>query len=253
MSNRRSVLVRQLSGGQRKRVSLAVELIAAPGILFLDEPTSGLDPGLDKKMMFTLRQVANGGTTVILVTHATDNIQDCDLVAFLAERGRLVFYGPPAAALTFFGVRDFAEIYHLVELEPERWLQAFQASSFYETYIERRLATTCPRCSEPLAPEQMSCATCGYQRQPVAGTGASMPTALTAVSVTPRPSRLRTSLATFARQTGILVARYVTCLLSTSDAADERSCGNLGGRRPLQKKTKAQHRPANSENTKHNT
>ncbi|MFZ1241234.1 MAG: FHA domain-containing protein, partial [Anaerolineae bacterium] len=84
MSNRRTVLVRQLSGGQRKRISLAVELIAAPGILFLDEPTSGLDPGLDKRMMFTLRQVANAGTTVILVTHATDNIQDCDLVAFLA-------------------------------------------------------------------------------------------------------------------------------------------------------------------------
>lgn len=211
MSNRRSVLVRQLSGGQRKRVSLAVELIAAPGILFLDEPTSGLDPGLDKKMMFTLRQVANAGTTVILVTHATDNIQDCDLVAFLAERGRLVFYGPPAEALTFFGVRDFAEIYHLVELEPERWLQAFQGSSFYEAYIERRLATTCPRCSAPLAPEQMTCATCGYTRPQAAGATIHAPAA--GVKAAPWPQRVRTSLATFARQTAILVQRYVTILL----------------------------------------
>ncbi len=211
MSNRRSVLVRQLSGGQRKRVSLAVELIAAPGILFLDEPTSGLDPGLDKKMMFTLRQVANAGATVILVTHATDNIQDCDLVAFLAERGRLVFYGPPAEALTFFGVRDFAEIYHLVELEPERWLRAFQESSFYEAYIERRLANTCPRCSAPLAPEEMICANCGYARLPAPG--APITAAKNAVSAAPPAPRLRASLATFARQTAILVQRYVTILL----------------------------------------
>lgn len=207
MSNRRSVLVRQLSGGQRKRISLAVELIAAPGILFLDEPTSGLDPGLDKRMMFTLRQVANAGTTVILVTHATDNIQDCDLVAFLAERGRLIFYGPPTEALTFFGVHDFAEIYHLVELEPDRWQQAFQASGFYAAYIERRLATTCPRCSEPLAPEQMICANCGYQRQ----------SATTAAQAAPvpvaRPTPWRAGLATFSRQTSILIERYVTIML----------------------------------------
>jgi ABC-type multidrug transport system ATPase subunit/pSer/pThr/pTyr-binding forkhead associated (FHA) protein len=219
MSNRRTVLVRQLSGGQRKRVSLAVELIAEPGILFLDEPTSGLDPGLDKKMMFTLRQVANAGTTVILVTHATDNIHDCDLVAFLAERGRLVFYGRPAEALTFFSVRDFAEIYHLVEQEPERWLQAFQASSFYEAYVQRRLTTTCPRCSEPLAPEQRTCAACGYVR-PTANTGAPplAPAAdfgelSRAASPVPWTQRLRAALATFIRQTGILIERYVTIML----------------------------------------
>ena len=209
MSNRRTVVVRQLSGGQRKRISLAVELIAAPGILFLDEPTSGLDPGLDKKMMFTLRQVANAGATVILVTHATDNIHDCDLVAFLAERGRLIFYGPPAEALTFFGVHDFAEIYHLVELEPDRWQQAFQASGFYAAYIERRLATTCPRCSEPLAPEQMTCANCGYQRQSA--------TTRTVDQAAPgpvaRPTPWRAGLATFSRQTSILIERYVTIML----------------------------------------
>ncbi|MBK9094222.1 MAG: ATP-binding cassette domain-containing protein [Anaerolineae bacterium] len=207
MSNRRTVLVRQLSGGQRKRISLAVELIAAPGILFLDEPTSGLDPGLDKRMMFTLRQVANAGTTVILVTHATDNIQDCDLVAFLAERGRLIFYGPPTEALTFFGVHDFAEIYHLVELEPDRWQQAFQASGFYAAYIERRLATTCPRCSEPLAPEQMICANCGYQRQSATTTAQAAPVPVA------RPTPWRAGLATFSRQTSILIERYVTIML----------------------------------------
>lgn len=77
MSHRRNALVSQLSGGQRKRVSIAVELLADPKLFFLDEPTSGLDPGLDKKMMQLLRQLADQGRTVILVTHATTNIKLC--------------------------------------------------------------------------------------------------------------------------------------------------------------------------------
>jgi ABC-type multidrug transport system ATPase subunit/pSer/pThr/pTyr-binding forkhead associated (FHA) protein len=103
-------LVEALSGGQRKRVSIAAELLADPGLFFLDEPTSGLDPGLEKKMMATLRRLADAGRTVVLVTHATANIDQCDHVAFMAD-GRLAFYGPPRAALTFFGAQDFADIY----------------------------------------------------------------------------------------------------------------------------------------------
>lgn len=139
MTERKRVLIKLLSGGQRKRVSIAVELIADPGIVFLDEPTSGLDPGLDKKMMFTLRQVANAGKTVILVTHATGNIVECHLVIFLAAGGRLVFFGPPTEALAFFGVNDFAEIYNLVEQEPETWIQTYRTSPYYEQYIKQRL------------------------------------------------------------------------------------------------------------------
>ena len=103
-------LVEALSGGQRKRVSIAAELLADPGLFFLDEPTSGLDPGLEKKMMATLRRLADAGRTVVLVTHATANIEQCDHVAFMAD-GRLAFYGPPREALTFFGAQDFADIY----------------------------------------------------------------------------------------------------------------------------------------------
>jgi ABC-type multidrug transport system ATPase subunit len=148
MSERKNLFIKDLSGGQRKRVSIAVELIADPGIIFLDEPTSGLDPGLDKKMMFTLRQVANAGKTVILVTHATGNIVECHLVTFLAAGGRLVFFGPPQDALTFFGVNDFAEIYHLVEQEPERWIQTFKASQYYQMYVQQRLAEATSRGGE---------------------------------------------------------------------------------------------------------
>ena len=107
--------VGRLSGGQRKRVSIAVELLAGPGLFFLDEPTSGLDPGLEKKMMYTLRKLADGGRTVVLVTHATANITQCTHVAFMAD-GRLVCFGPPQEALEFFGSTDFRR--HLYPPQP---------------------------------------------------------------------------------------------------------------------------------------
>ncbi|MBE9033086.1 ABC transporter ATP-binding protein, partial [filamentous cyanobacterium LEGE 11480] len=74
MLNHRDTLVHKLSGGQRKRISIGVELLADPKLFFLDEPTSGLDPGLDKKMMQLLRQLADQGRTIVLVTHATTNL-----------------------------------------------------------------------------------------------------------------------------------------------------------------------------------
>ncbi|UCC61551.1 MAG: FHA domain-containing protein [Anaerolineae bacterium] len=112
--------VRVLSGGQRKRVSIAVELLAQPDLLFLDEPTSGLDPGLEKKMMYDLNRLADQGRTVVLVTHATANIEQCHHVAFLVE-GHLAYYGPPGEATDFFEARDFAEIYLKLagEVNPE--------------------------------------------------------------------------------------------------------------------------------------
>ncbi len=110
MSEHADKPVRVLSGGQRKRVSIAVELLARPTLFFLDEPTSGLDPGLEKKMMYDLNRLADEGRTVVLVTHATANIEQCDHVAFLTQ-GWLSYYGPPNEALTFFGVRDFSDIY----------------------------------------------------------------------------------------------------------------------------------------------
>jgi ABC-type multidrug transport system ATPase subunit/pSer/pThr/pTyr-binding forkhead associated (FHA) protein len=116
MTAQRDTLVEQLSGGQRKRVSIGAELLADPSLFFLDEPTSGLDPGLEKKMMYTLRRLADAGRTVILVTHATTNITQCDHVIFMAA-GRVVYFGPPNEALSFFQVTsgDFADIYTKLE------------------------------------------------------------------------------------------------------------------------------------------
>lgn len=127
MTAHRDKLVENLSGGQRKRVSIGAELLADPSLFFLDEPTSGLDPGLEKKMMYTLRRLADSGRTVVLVTHATANISQCDHVAFMSD-GRMVYFGPPAEALQFFGVSsgDFADIYTKLEgmaapQDADRW------------------------------------------------------------------------------------------------------------------------------------
>ncbi|MGH1397182.1 MAG: ABC transporter ATP-binding protein/permease, partial [Trichormus sp.] len=143
MSHRRQAKVSQLSGGQRKRVSIGVELLADPKLFFLDEPTSGLDPGLDKKMMQLLRKLADQGRTVVLVTHATANIKLCDRVVFLGQGGRLCYFGPPDECLQFFGVReDFADIYNQLE-NPENVIDQamkFHASDDYRFYIENHLS-----------------------------------------------------------------------------------------------------------------
>ena len=142
MAHRRKWLVNKLSGGQRKRVSIALELLANPSVFFLDEPTSGLDPGLDRKMMFLLRKLADKGHTIVLVTHATNNINACDYVCFLAQGGHLAFFGPPNDAKTYFEKTDFSEIYSALEPSeqnpniPAEAETKFKASSYYQQYVQ---------------------------------------------------------------------------------------------------------------------
>ncbi|MCL6433422.1 MAG: ATP-binding cassette domain-containing protein [Leptolyngbyaceae cyanobacterium HOT.MB2.61] len=145
MAERRDVLVNKLSGGQRKRVSIGVELLADPKLFFLDEPTSGLDPGLDKKMMQLLRKLADQGRTVILVTHATANITLCDRIVFVGRGGRLCYFGPPIRALEFFGVTsgDFADIYNELErgeMVVRYWAEKFRQSDDHWRYVTGHLS-----------------------------------------------------------------------------------------------------------------
>ena len=118
--------IRQLSGGQRKRASIAVELLADPNLFFLDEPTSGLDPGTERSIMHTLRKMSQMGKTIILVTHNTLNLHLCDKVAFFGPGGHLCFYGSPQEALEFFEVDDFVDIYNLISDGLDFWLDKFE-------------------------------------------------------------------------------------------------------------------------------
>ncbi len=147
---RRNTPIRLLSGGQRKRVSIAAELISKPSLFFLDEPTSGLDPGLEGRMMQLLRKLADQGRTVVLITHATQNVELCDQVLFLARGGHVAFYGSPQSALQYFGVTRFSEIYNRLEQEltSEEWVARFQGSVYYNRNVVTRLRAVAGEASK---------------------------------------------------------------------------------------------------------
>jgi ABC transport system ATP-binding/permease protein len=123
LSERRDVPVGQLSGGQRKRVSIAVELITKPSVIFLDEPTSGLDPATEEKIMKLFRQIAESGRTVILTTHAMENVKLFDKIVVLM-RGRLVFYGAPQEALAHVKAESFKDLYDKLEAPIDKQIAA---------------------------------------------------------------------------------------------------------------------------------
>lgn len=131
LTERKDVPVSQLSGGQRKRVSIAVELITKPSIIFLDEPTSGLDPATEEKIMRLFRQITESGRTVILTTHAMENVRLFDKIVVLM-RGKLVFYGKPEDALAYTGAKSFKELYDKLEAPIEEGVKKLGESKRLE-------------------------------------------------------------------------------------------------------------------------
>jgi len=129
LADRRDVAVRMLSGGQRKRASIAVELLTRPGTFFLDEPTSGLDPSTSAEVVRLLRQLTRQGVTVVLTTHEPTTIDRCDQVVFLTRNGHLAFASTPVQARRYFGVDDLVEVYRRLATEdtPRVWAERFAA------------------------------------------------------------------------------------------------------------------------------
>ena len=129
LSERAGVRVGSLSGGQRKRASIAVELLTGPQVFFLDEPTSGLDPASSSELLRLLRGLADDGSTVVFTTHSVQDLAHCDRVAFLARDGHLAFFGTVAEALEYFAVERVEEIYERLawELSPAEWGRRFEA------------------------------------------------------------------------------------------------------------------------------
>lgn len=124
LSNQIDQLVSTLSGGQKRRVSIAIELLGKPSLLILDEPTSGLDPGMDRSIMRQLRRYAGEGKTVIVTTHATAHLRDPEdksttvtEVLVVADHGQPIFLGRPNRARQRLGVRSYADL--MVKLIPK--------------------------------------------------------------------------------------------------------------------------------------
>ena len=111
--------VEKLSGGQRKRASVALELLTGPSLLILDEPTSGLDPALDRQVMTMLRQLADAGRVVLVVTHSLTYLDVCDQVLLLAPGGKTAFYGPPNQIGPSMGTTNWADIFSSVAGDPD--------------------------------------------------------------------------------------------------------------------------------------
>jgi len=116
LPERRALQIRKLSGGQRRRVNLAVELVSRPCVMFMDEPTSGLDPGTEADMMRLFRRIADQGCTTICTTHIMENIELFDRMAVLA-RGEIVYFGPPHDLLREFGIQRYTDLYRKLQSE----------------------------------------------------------------------------------------------------------------------------------------
>lgn len=141
-----------LSGGQRKRTSVALELLTKPSLLFLDEPTSGLDPGYEKSVMQTLRALADDGRSVVVVTHSTAQLNLCDRLLILAPGGRLAYFGRPQQALSYFNCSDFADLFNLLEHDTATdWTGRFVASPLHEALTGPRPALKAPQPAAPAA------------------------------------------------------------------------------------------------------
>ncbi|EJZ11823.1 FHA domain-containing protein [Mycolicibacterium vaccae] len=119
--------VDKLSGGQRKRASVALELLTGPSLLILDEPTSGLDPALDRQVMTMLRQLADAGRVVLVVTHSLTYLDVCDQVLLLAPGGKTAFYGPPSQIGPSMGTTNWADIFSAVAGDPDAAAQRYLA------------------------------------------------------------------------------------------------------------------------------
>ncbi|HEU4359878.1 MAG TPA: ATP-binding cassette domain-containing protein [Mycobacterium sp.] len=142
LSEHRKTRIDNLSGGQRKRASVAMELLTGPSLLILDEPTSGLDPALDRQVMTMLRRLADADRVVVVVTHSLTYLQMCDQVLLLTSGGKTAFAGPPGEINAAMGSTDWADIFAFVSTDPD---------SAHRRFLDRQQASG-PIAQPPAAP-----------------------------------------------------------------------------------------------------
>lgn len=139
-----------LSGGQRKRVNIAMELVNDPKVLLLDEPTSGLSSHDTSELMKTLRQLADGGRTIILTIHqpSFSSFILMDKILILEEGGHTAYFGPTAiSSFRYFGLtgREPEALLESLEkkrdrTEPGKWAKQYASSEYREEFVEQAYA-----------------------------------------------------------------------------------------------------------------
>jgi ABC-type multidrug transport system ATPase subunit len=170
--------VKILSGGQKRRLALAMELVSSPPILLCDEVTSGLDPQSEEEIVALLRRVAReGNRLVISVTHSLRNLSDYDAVAVL-YRGVLAYSGAPAHLSHYFRVEGAELVYsRLPDREPTEWQASWKKHA--DAFQQGRLGIArpaelggriCPECASECPEEVSFCKVCGF-RVPRSGNG----------------------------------------------------------------------------------
>ena len=150
LAERADNFIHQLSGGQRKRVSLGIELLSKPSLLFVDEPTAGQDPRTEQKMMELFREIANKGSTVVINTHLLGSFSLLDKVAVLV-RGKLAFFGPSQEMLPYFKSQRPHEVFdRLQEHSPEHWANAYRQCALYKQYVAAPLGQGTPEARKKI-------------------------------------------------------------------------------------------------------
>jgi ABC-type multidrug transport system ATPase subunit len=170
MTRHADTRIDRLSGGQKKRVNIGMELLTRPSLLFLDEPTSPLDPHLKRDMFTQMRKMADKtadkGQSVIVITHDVESklIDQCDRLIVLQPGGKMAYFGPPGDGLRYFGRDDWADVFQAFADEPERdFAVEFRQSPEFVKYVatpisvrQQRLDAGRPEGEEAPRPKQRS-------------------------------------------------------------------------------------------------
>ena len=139
LTEHRNKKISSLSGGQRKRVNIGVELLHSPPLFFLDEPTAGLDPGLERQLMKMLAKMARQDRVIVLTTHLMQNVRLFDVLVFV-HKGRMIYCGPSEHVTAYFKVDDLVDLFEKISrIDPERLQGAFLRSEVYRTFLAPRL------------------------------------------------------------------------------------------------------------------
>jgi ABC transport system ATP-binding/permease protein len=152
MSPHANTRIDRLSGGQKKRVNIGLELLTRPSLLFLDEPTSPLDPHLKRDMFEQMRKMADKqaekGQSVVVITHDVESklIDQCDRLIVLQPGGKMAYFGPPAEGLRYFGRSDWADVFQAFADEPSRdWSGQYRASPEFAKYVATPISVSAQR------------------------------------------------------------------------------------------------------------